>query len=222
MVSILFTLYLQLMTIKNIIFDFGGVLFNIDYKLTERAFSKLLDKPFSFKGFPGLSRALNQYETGKINTETFIWKIQKRCSDNVQGRDVMNAWNSMLLSIPRARLDFLAELRTNYKIYLLSNINEMHADFADRYIEKNYGMEGWQTQCFDKVYYSHIINNRKPNKSIYNYVIEDANINPKESIFIDDLAENIIAARATGLNAARHNPSDEIIDKLESYLSATT
>lgn len=208
--------------IKNIIFDFGGVLFNIDYKLTERALSKLIQKPFSFKGVPGLSRTLNQYETGKINTETFIWKIQKRCNNEVQGRDVMDAWNSMLLSIPKERLEFLIRLKQNYKVYLLSNINEMHADFADRYIKKNHGMADWQNQCFNKIYYSHIIKNRKPNKSIYNYVIEDADINPSQSIFIDDLADNVKIAKLSGLHAVQHNPADEIIDKLESYLSAIT
>lgn len=204
--------------IKNIIFDFGGVLFDINYKLTERALSELIQKPFSFKGVPGLSRTLNQYETGKINTETFIWNIQKFCGDEVQGRDVMIAWNAMLLSIPKARLEFLTKLKENYKVYLLSNINEMHADFVDRYIKKNHGMDNWQAQCFDKVYYSHIIHKRKPNKSVYNYVIEHGNINPNESIFIDDLADNVNAAKQAGLHSVRHNPTDEIIDKLESYL----
>lgn len=205
--------------IKNLIFDFGGVLFNIDYKITERAFSLLTEEPFSFNGTAGLTRILKQYETGKINTETFIWNIQKRCGDNVQGRDIMKAWNSMLLSIPQERLDFLLELRKNYKVFLLSNINEMHAGFADRYIKTNYNLQDWQIKCFDKVYYSHIIHDRKPNKSIYTYVINDADINPKETIFIDDLIDNVKAAKQAGLHAAQHNPADEIIDKLESYLS---
>lgn len=204
--------------IKNIIFDFGGVLFNIDYKITERALSQLMQQPFSFKGVPGLSRTLNQYETGKINTETFIWKIQKKCSEEVQGRDVMTAWNSMLLSIPKVRLEFLVKLRENYKVYLLSNINEMHADFADRYINKNHGIKDWQDRCFDKIYYSHIIHKRKPNKSVYNYVIEDSQIKPDESLFIDDLAQNVNAAKVAGLHSVQHSPADEIIDKLESYL----
>ena len=208
------------MIIKNIIFDFGGVLFDIDYKITERALSRLMQKPFSFKGVPGLSRTLNQYETGKINTETFIWKIQTHSHDDVQGRDVMTAWNSMLLSISKERLDFLVELRKNYKVYLLSNINEMHASFVDRYIRKNHGMDDWQSQCFDKIYYSHIIGKRKPNKSTYNYLIEDANIISGQSIFIDDLPKNVRSAKLTGIHAVQHNPADEIIDKLESYLSA--
>jgi len=177
-----------------------------------------MQQPFSFKGVPGLSRTLNQYETGKINTETFIWKIQKKCTDEVQGRDVMTAWNSMLLSIPKVRLEFLIKLRENFKVYLLSNINEMHADFADRYINKNHGMDDWQDQCFDKIYYSHIIHKRKPNKSVYNYVIEDSQIKPYESLFIDDLADNVKVAKLAGLHSVQHNPTDEIIDKLESYL----
>ena len=180
-----------------------------------------MDQPFSFQGVPGLSRTLTQYETGKINTETFIWKIQKFCNNEVQGRDVMNAWNSMLLSIPKERLDFLIELRRDYKIYLLSNINEMHADFADRFIKKNYSMANWQEVCFDKIYYSHIIQKRKPNKSVYQYVIEDARIIPDQSLFIDDLTKNVQVAKRSGLKAVRHNPEDEIIEKLESYLSTS-
>lgn len=206
--------------IKNIIFDFGGVLFDIDYRITEEAFSNLLGKEFSFKKAPGLKRILLQYETGKINTETFIWNIQKHCGPTVQGRDVMKAWNSMLLSFPKERIDFLIELRKKYKVFLLSNINELHAGFVDRYVKKNYTLTDWQKLCFDKVYYSHIIQMRKPTKSIYRFVLKDAGIKADESLFIDDLAENIRGAKAVGLQAIQHNPEDEIIDKLNSYLKA--
>lgn len=206
--------------IKNIIFDFGGVLFDIDYRITEEAFSNLLGKEFSFKKAPGLKRILLQYETGKINTETFIWNIQKHCGPTVQGRDVMKAWNRMLLSFPKERIDFLLELRKKYKVFLLSNINELHAGFVDRYVKKNYTLTDWQKLCFDKVYYSHIIQMRKPTKSIYRFVLKDAGIKADESLFIDDLAENIRGAKAVGLQAIQHNPEDEIIDKLNSYLKA--
>jgi len=204
--------------IKTIIFDFGGVLFDIDYRITERAFSKLLAHPFSFEEAQGLKRVLKQYETGKINTETFIWNIQKHCGPTVQGRDIMKAWNSMLLGFPKERIDFLIELRNKYKVFLLSNINEMHAGFVDRYVKKYYKMPQWQTQCFDKIYYSHIIQLRKPTKSIYRYVLKDAGIKATESLFIDDLLENIKGAKSVGLYAKLHNPQDEIINKLDSYL----
>lgn len=204
--------------IKNLIFDFGGVLFNIDYRITEKAFSKLIDQDFSFKKAPGLKRVLHQYETGKINTETFIWNIQKRCGPTTQGRDVMKAWNSMLLAFPKKRIDFLINLRKHYKVFLLSNINEMHAGFVDRYVKKNYTLPDWQEQCFDKVYYSHEIHLRKPNKGIYRFILKDADIEASESLFIDDLAENIAGADTIGLHTQLHNPQDEIIDQLDSYL----
>lgn len=204
--------------IQNLIFDFGGVLFDIDYRITEKAFTKLLSKDFSFKKAPGLKRSLLQYETGKINTETFIWNIQKHCNEDVQGRDVMKAWNSMLISIPKNRIDFLITLRKKYTVFLLSNINEMHAQFADRYIKKNHKIADWQKQCFDKVYYSHEIQLRKPTKSIYRYILKDARIDASASLFIDDLEENINGAASVGIHAAQHKPQDEIIEKLESYL----
>lgn len=204
--------------IRNIIFDFGGVLFNIDYRNTEQGFSKLISKDFSFKKASGLKRSLRQYETGKINTETFIWNIQKLCGQDVQGRDVMKAWNSMLLDMPKERFEYVKKLREKYKVFLLSNINEMHANWVDRYLKKNYGLVNWQEEYFDKVYYSHEIHLRKPTKSIYRFVMKDANIKGSESLFIDDLDENVLAARSVGLIAVQHNPKDEIIKKLDSYL----
>jgi len=206
--------------VKNIIFDFGNVFFDLDYSLTEQGLSEVLGWTFRFDMKHGMERTLQQYETGKINTETFIWRIQKKSKHNPQGREVINAWNAMLLKITKERIDFLLQLRKSYKVYLLSNINELHAKYEDNYIKKKLGFNRFKEDCFDKVYYSHLIHLRKPNKNIYRYVIKDAKITPHETLFIDDRLENVEAAKSCGLHVVLHDPKYEITKKFKSYIKS--
>ena len=199
--------------IKNIVFDFGGVLLDLDYTKTHDAMSKLLGFEFMPATFAAeTTKFLNEYEIGKINTETFIWNLQRLAKKEVPiGQDVIKAWNAMLLGWQPAKFDFLLSLRKKYKTYLLSNTNELHLTWVLNDLKKHHNIVDFDATFFDKTYYSHLIGMRKPDSQIFEFVTQDAGLDPAETLFIDDLEVNTLAAKVTGLNVYQHDPKDDLI-----------
>src|SRR5579872_3080509 len=115
------------MAIKNIIFDLGGVIINIDYKLTSLAFNKLGAKNFD-QAYSQMSqnKLFDDFETGKISSEVFRKLLKEKLQLSISDEQFDNAWNAMLLDIPIKRLLLIKELKKSYKVYLLSNTNDIH------------------------------------------------------------------------------------------------
>jgi putative hydrolase of the HAD superfamily len=198
--------------IKSIIFDFGGVLLDIDFDRMYQAMSRLLKVPFSPDHLPAnILPILYQFETGHLNVETFIWNVQRLSTKEMpQGKEVIDAWNSMLLGWNPAKFDLLLRLRKNYSLYLLSNTNELHMDWVYNDLKKKHNIIDFDKHYFDKTYYSHIIGMRKPNSEIFSFVTEDTGIDPGSTLFIDDFEENIDAAKKAGWQTYHHNPKDDL------------
>lgn len=181
--------------IKNIIFDFGDIFINLDKEATARMMMK--------KGFAGITPDLldlfKAYETGLINTDIFLSRANQwvpRASRD----ELIEAWNAILLDFPDYRLDFIESLvrENKYRIFLLSNTNILH-------IEKVIYMMGQDKfnrfiQCFEVPYFSHEINMRKPDKEIFQHVLQTHSLRPSETCFIDDTEEHILSAKALGIN----------------------
>jgi len=206
--------------IKNIIFDFGGVLLDLDYNLTYKKMSEITGLEISEDTFPpSIIKVMMTYEKGQINTETFLWNLQKESSKlPPQAIDLIKAWNAMLLGWNKERFQFLRELKKDYSLYLLSNTNELHIDWVMKDLEENHLISDFDNHFFDKTYYSHLINKRKPDTEIYKFVLEDAGIKASETLFIDDNLNNVEAARKCGIHAIQHESGKEIIEELPKYL----
>ena len=111
---------------KAIIFDLGGVILNIDYKLTITEFEKLgLKNADSFYSKKVQNPIFDKIEVGAISPKEFLEQLQKEC-DNASIELVENAWNAMLLDLPQSRLNYIKTLKNNYQIFLLSNTNAIH------------------------------------------------------------------------------------------------
>lgn len=208
--------------IKNIIFDFGGVLLNLDPELTFSELSEVTGIPMTGENIPTqIFKVMLGYEKGEINTETFLWHLQKESTKLTPQPDkLIKAWNAMLRGWNPERFEFLLELRKNYKVLLLSNTNELHIDWVLRDLKKNHTITDFETRFFDHTFYSHNMKLRKPERSIYNTVIEKTGINASETLFIDDNIDNVSAAISAGWKAIRHDPKTEIIDQLPKYLDS--
>ncbi len=193
--------------IKTIIFDFGNVFINLDLTATIKALSKL-GSITSFKDIQNLS---DQYEVGGISTQKFIDQL-KELSPKASKEEISNAWNSILLDFPRYRLEFLQNLskEKRYKLILLSNTNELHINW----IKDNILFYEEFKSCFDAFYLSHEINLRKPNLDIFEYVIDQHNIQPSETLFIDDTKKNTDTANQLGIHIWNNNPAEEDIINL--------
>jgi len=203
--------------IKNIVFDFGGVLLDIEYRQTYDALQMLLGTTFDPNTLsPESHKALHDFEIGNISVETFLWNLQQLAVKEMpHGIDLIRAWNAMLIGWDEAKFDFLLELKTKYNLFLLSNTNELHLNWVYQDLKNKYKILDFDTRFFNKTYYSHLIGKRKPNADIFIFVQEDSQLNPAETIFIDDLKENIEAAQGLGWMTYHHNPKDNLIHIFE-------
>ncbi|MDX1911168.1 MAG: HAD family phosphatase, partial [Saprospiraceae bacterium] len=150
------------------------------------------------------------YETGGMSTEEFLQKTANGFQPPLSPEQVKNAWNSIFIGMPRHRFDWLLQLRQRYKVFLLSNINDLHERWIAEYMQREHGLSDYETRYFDGVYFSHFIRLRKPWPEIYEYVLADAELRPEETIFFDDLPENVEAARRVGIQGIWHPPGSEI------------
>jgi HAD superfamily hydrolase (TIGR01509 family) len=203
-------------TIKNIIFDLGGVILNLDIPATSRALVSLADhSPNNLEGLKSDSSYL-QLEVGEINREQFCDAVRKYYTNSPSNEAIIAAWNAMILDIPRERLDFLQSLKSRYRTFLFSNTNEIHLDHYNSYLKKNYGVDDFQPY-FEKVYYSHAIMLRKPFKESFEHILNDSQIKAEETLFVDDTLENIEAAAKLGIQVY-HCQSQEGMLGLKSLL----
>ena len=169
--------------VKNIVFDFGNVLFDLDLPAIERNLKTYYGENFELAKEKLLrSKVFELYETGGLNTEEFVDTLRFAGERPLEKEQVISAWNSIFLEMPRARFDMLLRLRQDYKVFLLSNINDLHATWIDAYMVREHGIEDFQARYFDGVYYSHLIRLRKPDREIYEYVLADAELVPGETV----------------------------------------
>lgn len=198
--------------IKNIIFDLGGVLLNIDYNKTSEAFAQLgvlqFDELYSLSGANDLFQAL---ETGAISDSDFYQKAHAYCHPITTMDKIQVAWNAMLLDFRMESIHTLTDLKKRYDLYLLSNTNSIHLEAFNRLFKQITGKESIDGY-FKKAYYSHEIKMRKPNVSTYRFVLDDAGINPSETLFIDDSVNNINGAREAGILTHLLLPAEKIED----------
>jgi len=204
--------------ITDIVFDFGNVLYQLDIDGCHNRLASLcgLDKDeFLKRMHPIIAR----YEKGEIGDENFIWHLQQ-FNQTLNPREFVEAWNSMLIGIDKKIPQFLSQLSVRYNIYLLSNINGLHARHVDRYLQRVLQEPQFLTQHFKQYFYSHIIHLRKPDAETYAYVSGKISARHHSSVlFIDDNRENIKAAIQYGWRGQWHHPKDDIIDCIEKYLS---
>ncbi len=184
--------------IKNIIFDLGGVIMNINFGLTNKAFADLgVDGFAAHIAQHHITPLFEDYETGKINDETFIKGVQALSGLPLTGQQIIGAWNALLLDFPPERIELLRALRQQYRIFLLSNTNALHLrEFQERFRAVS---GGYLEDIFEKTYYSHAVKLRKPHAAIYQLVIDENGLVPAETLFIDDTASNFSGAEAVGL-----------------------
>jgi len=197
--------------IKNIIFDLGGVILNLNYQLTIDAFKDLGFKNFeSFYTQKQQTDFFNAFETGKLNKGDFFDFIKTNCSANTTSDQIKDAWNSMLLDLPEYRIKFLEKLNKTHSIYLLSNTNEIHIESFKKIINKSIGYNRFK-KTFKACYYSSEIGLRKPDESCFRFVLEQNKLIEDETLFIDDSIQHINGANSIGIKTHFLNPEEDII-----------
>lgn len=194
------------MVLKNIIFDLGGVILDIDYSAPIREFAKLnMHNLESIYSIAQPDPMYSLYETGKISTEEFMNYLQSRSPEGTSPTDILHAWNSILIGLPPHRIEILKQLKQHYRLFLLSNINELHIDgFEAMYCQ--HFPESSLHDVMDGVYYSCRIGKRKPEAASFLHIINEHGLDLNETLFIDDSADNVAGALQVGLLTRRVIP----------------
>lgn len=184
--------------IRHIIFDLGGVLLNIDYQLTEKAFQQLGIKDFSaIYSQLRQSSLFDELEVGKISANEFFSRLKDTAGISPADEDLKLAWNAMLLDMPLRRLQLLQQLRLYYDLVLLSNTNEIHEEAFNKIIE---GVHGHSIAAFfDRIYYSHRIGMRKPDTEVFEMILNENGFKPEHTLFIDDSPQHVEGAKKLGI-----------------------
>ncbi len=203
--------------IKNIIFDLGGVIINLDYKLTIREFRALgmTDDEKVYSQFSQLPW-FDKYDTGGISSDKFVEELGKMLDPGTTKDQIIHAWNAMLLDFPKERAELLLELKKHYRLFLLSNTNDLHLEYYLPRIRGWYGAEGLK-QFFENDYYSHIIGKRKPDTETFQFVLRENNLNASETFFIDDTLQHVEGARNTGIRAYHLQSPETILDLFRGF-----
>lgn len=202
--------------IKNIIFDLGGVLLDIDLIHCMKQVQALgvdfdslskqtlpADQSSSQKAAvmgEGIvaTGETHLYQIGEISTTDFISGIQRLCNQGTTFQQVLDAWNTCCIAIPQYRLDKVLQLRKRgYHTYMLSNTNDAHWQDI---VKRCFGGQEQVNRYFDKVFLSQEMHLAKPNDEIYLEVLKNIEADASECLFIDDSTQNIQAAAALGFN----------------------
>jgi len=187
--------------IRNIIFDLGGVLYNISYQTTLDAFARLGMKDFeSFFTQAGQVQLFDRLDRGEVSGIDFCRELRQLSGLNVSDNQIYQAWNAMLLDFPMYHLDLLAGVGARYRIFLLSNTNEIHYPVYQQYMLQNTGYAGLD-HLFEKSYLSYKIRRRKPEAEVYRMILAENALVAEETLFIDDTLQHVVGARNTGLKA---------------------
>ena len=201
----------QLTGIKNIIFDLGGVIINLNPDETINSFRSIFKEQFDLIEKELHSKSiLNRFETGEISSKEFISFFQEY-QPTLSKERIIKAWNSMLLDIPHKRILLIRNLARKYRVFLLSNTNQIHIKHINNYVNNEFGFTS-MSHPFEKAYYSHEMKLRKPDSKIFEAILQDKKLLANETLFIDDSEQHIIAAKQLNLKTHYLLESETIVD----------
>ncbi len=200
-------------SIKNLIFDLGGVIINIDFDLTMRALQAYTNIQLGVGAYLGKNEIFYNYETGKINSGEFITQIKEKYQLNATNEQIIHAWNALLLDIPTKYVELLLSLKSKYKIFILSNTNPIHIEGVEAILAQSSQIKHLSELC-DKVYLSYEMGKAKPEIAIYEQVVNENNLNPEETLFFDDSEINLAGAQKVGIQTMLISSKCTILDIL--------
>jgi FMN phosphatase YigB (HAD superfamily) len=198
--------------IKNFIFDYGNVIFSIDFGRVQQSLKGLgISNVDEFYGHLKQDEIFDQFDRGHITAAEFRNRIREKAGNSsLTDEEIDTAWNSILVGIADGNHELLLSLKDKYRTFLLSNINEIHFDFIMKYLKKEFGFVN-NDHLFEKVYYSHFTGMRKPEIAIFEKVLSENGLNPAETLFIDDSPQHLEAAKSLGIQTFLMTAPDTIL-----------
>ncbi|MDR0363874.1 MAG: HAD family phosphatase [Bacteroidales bacterium] len=185
--------------LKNIIFDFGGVIINIDYHRIAKAFSLLGIKNFNeIFSQAAQSDLIDRLELGAISPKDFRNEIRRLARQELSDETIDRSMNAILLDLPAERIELLQNLKKHYRLFLFSNTNKINYDCYYNSLKERYGFDLFK-ELFEKAYFSHETGMRKPDPDSFRFILNDSRLLSSETLFIDDSQQHIAGAQQAGL-----------------------
>ena len=199
--------------IKNIIFDLGGVILDIDENIVYKELEKMGINIAELAHSKEFMDIMSKFDIGVYTAPTFRKKTKALIGQEKMTDQRFDAiWNSMLLDIPRERIEAIEKVKKHYKIFLMSNSNVIHYDLYVRDLQLRFGYNEFD-ELFNKSYFSFAEHLEKPDPRFFELILDHEGLLPEETLFIDDTAENIKAAKSLGINTY-HIRRDELVRNL--------
>ena len=202
--------------ISALLFDLGGVIFDLEYNKTIEAFEAigLEDAEHLYNQF-NQSKIFDEFEIGSISGNEFISLLQEKIPQKVSQSKIKEAWNAMILGFEKSKLEQIKKYSEKIPCYLLSNTNEIHLEYIQTLLQqvpfKNLEL------LFKKCYYSHIIGKRKPHRETFEWVLNDMGYAPEDVLFIEDSPQHIEGAKKINLNTL-YFTNERSLDDIQSWL----
>ncbi|QCR25062.1 HAD family phosphatase [Pontibacter sp. SGAir0037] len=197
---------MNLAQIKNIIFDLGGVIINLDYHKSIQELQRYCKSGRSIEySQKAQSKLFDLFETGASTAEEFRAQLREEYDLEATDEEIDAAWNAMLLDIPQERIDLLLELGKKYRIFLLSNTNAIHLKRFNEIVAHSFTIPSLDS-LFEQTYYSHLVGLRKPDAVIFEQILQQHNLQKEETLFIDDSIQHIESARKIGIQTLHLQP----------------
>lgn len=200
--------------VKHLIFDLGGVIINLDTSLTINAFAQLTNKSaqqiidFSLS-HPGF----HAYEKGEITDADFRNVVRELSDQKLSDDQIDEAWNAMILDLPQERINLLQSLKNHYDLFLLSNTNYIHMLKVNE-VRSEASLPEF-SELFHQDYYSHLMGKRKPDADIFEQVVDEHNLDPQQTLFLDDNESNIEGAKKLGIQTLHVTSPQVMMDYFE-------
>jgi len=201
--------------IKNIIFDLGGVIINLSVDATVKKFSKLtgLSEETLYQKLIK-SDLFKEHEKGTVSDKDFRDRVRSILDVTCTDGEIDESWNAMLLDVPNERIELLKHLKKRYRLFLLSNTNEIH---LLRFTQTFAALQGNPSldNLFEKVYYSHRMSMRKPDREIFEFVLNENALVANQTLFLDDNIDNLNGAASVGIKTFHVQQPDSLFSLFE-------
>ncbi len=195
---------------KNVIFDLGGVILGLDVNQTYRQFATLSGKTVDqLKAKAASVTFFVDFERGIISDTAFRDQLRLFLEIDLSDEQIDNGWNAMLLDLSVARLDLLKKVGLNFRIFLLSNTNNIHLQAFSNIVHATIGDQPFGNY-FEKDYYSHLLGMRKPDREIFKYVLQQNDLKAEETLFLDDSVVNLQGAATLGIQTFHIQHPDQL------------
>ncbi|OGX84343.1 hypothetical protein BEN47_02985 [Hymenobacter lapidarius] len=208
--------------LPHLLFDFGGVIIDIDYDATPAAMRRLscAGSTIAFSQATQ-SELFDQFETGHLSPAAFRTGLRHAYDLDATDAELDAAWHAMLLDVPAERLALIGELRRQgHQTALLSNTNALHIAEINQRLATTYGFRHGIADVLDRVFYSQEVGLRKPGEEIFHHALREMNWQPKDVLFIEDSPQHVATARRLGLQVLHLAPPLTLTSALPEALRA--